>query len=304
MQSDFSKRRLIRFSIFAIILFCVYLLMFYWNYKTPYLDDDFSLANLSFSEIIKAGIGDYFHWNGRFFGQSFARVLLMHGVFFGSILSSLGFIIMTYLTSILVKGVTRYDISFTRVMLVIFSIFLFTPGFSTVYLWKTGVGNYLITLVMDLLYLVLVMNDNNSKIVITISCLVGFIAGWGNENTSGAIILIIILQLIDSYYHNHKMPIKKALSVFFVFVGFIFLLMSPGSAERARTLHSYFAMSITDRLWYGLSLQMNFFTKQIQFVVFMCVVILITVFAYFYWKDNPHLIDGIIFIVASFAAIF
>ena len=50
-------------------------IMLVWNLMTPLFDDDIYSTHTKISQIFSLGVNDYFHWTGRFWGQSNMRLL-------------------------------------------------------------------------------------------------------------------------------------------------------------------------------------------------------------------------------------
>lgn len=142
-------------------------------------------------------------------------------------------------------------------------VFLFTPSFGSVFLWRAGVGNYLAMAVMELLFLLLIYHPVSNKVLNYILVIIlGFIAGWGNENTSGAVILICILLLAKAYIQNHKIPLVPLLGTLSAISGFVFLLFSPGSQIRLKvSVSGYSQLSIFAKLRRGIAMFIDYFTN-------------------------------------------
>lgn len=291
--------------ILYLYLVMTFVVMFIWSYITPYLDDDWVLRGASAKKILNDGVKDYLYWNGRFFGQSFTRIVLAHGKFNSSILTATAFTIMILLLLKLSKTYVHGYLYKYRAILVGSTVLIFTPGFAQVFLWRSGIGNYLFVTVFHLLFLYLFMLANPTNFTVAFTVFIGFIAGWGSENTSGAIILFSILFIVLNVFKTHKLPVKKTIELFATVCGYLCLIFSPGSRVRMRQ---------DDYKW----LHTNFFKRSLQgffnvnsfiyhhamFLTFIIIVISVMIAAWFFWKEQVNYLLGVIYIVSGLAAIY
>ena len=118
---------------------------------------------------------------------------------------------------------------------------LLVPDFSSPIIWRSGVGNYLATTVVDMLFIWLFLNKKfNNNFYIILTCLTGFIAGWGNENTSGGIILFSLSVIIYNLLKTNKVKVKEVLGTAFMILGYLILIFSPGDHKRMEANDSEF----------------------------------------------------------------
>lgn len=225
----------------SLIVFITFIGMIFWNYTTPLFNDDEYAYNLSFRGIIQTGISDYFHWNSRFIGQTIFRFLVNMPLGIESVLNAFVFVLFTYLILIICKT-NKKDRNVFNYLFVLILIFGFTSDFAQIYIWRAGSGNYLWTMVFDLLFIFLVKsnlifkkNCNNIFYVVALSTF-GIIVGETNENTVGGVIIISVF-----YIFFNKISIKKYIApIFGVVLGYIILLMGPGDWQRANSINPYF----------------------------------------------------------------
>lgn len=193
-------KKISKINIKNILIYLItYIVIFVWSYKTPYLDDDLVFKNRNLGQIVHDGIYDYFNSNGRFFGQSFTRLILSVNPLFSSLCSAFLFVILIWLILHIsqVNKKTIKDTNSIHLIFLIMAFVLLVPDFSSPIIWRSGVGNYLATTVVDMLFIWLFLNKKfNNNFYIILTCLTGFIAGWGNENTSGGIILFSLSVII------------------------------------------------------------------------------------------------------------
>lgn len=269
------------------------------------MNDDLYYANAKWSFLLRLGVNDYFGSNGRFFGQTFTRFILSKGMLFSSLCTAVLFIVLLMILFHLSRSITKETIYFSRIIAITVTVFLFTPSFGSVFLWRAGVGNYLAMAVMELSFLLLLCHPiSNNTLNYLLVIILGFIAGWGNENTSGAIILICILMLVKNYVQNHVISITLLLGMLSVIIGFIFLLFSPGSQSRLRlSVSGYSELSAFAKLRRGIVMFIDYFTNTFSLsLVFISIVVVVLVVSVMFWRQNNLFYDGLIFIIGGVAS--
>lgn len=279
-------------------LLFLFILITVWSYKTPLINDDLFFAH---NKIISDSIGDYFRSNGRFFGQMFTRLILSRGILFSSVCIGISFVVLVVLLLSLTRSISKDAIYLDRILLITITLFLFIPGFTSVFLWRAGAGNYLMVGVTDLLFLYLIYKVRaDSKLLAVVTFLVGIVAGWGNENTSGGILIIVILIIIKGYYESKKIALKNIIGFFGLLMGYSILIVSPGSKKRQMANdYAYLQQNFLRRMFQGLERQLDFFAKDWWIIVFFSLVIAVVVVAFIFWRNQPHFIDGLIFIIGG-----
>ncbi|MBB1062622.1 DUF6056 family protein [Limosilactobacillus fastidiosus] len=295
----------ITYLIWLIFMGCV---MFVWNYKTPYMNEDLDLAlSKSFGDILKEGCWDYVHWNGRFFGQTFSRILMYEGRFLGSLTAAIFFVALIIMIAKLTQISVKNQFFPFKIILLTSFIFLFTPDFGSVYIWRAGTGNYLITMVIFLCFLYLFINDDNNihKWLSTfLIILTGFVSGLGNENTSGGIIFACLSIIFLDYLHNRKFNPKQILGLVAVVTGFLILIFSPGDKARLIISHPDFLKeSIVKRIYTGLLQILSYLYNNPVIIILICLV-LVGLVSYFYCISNDKKFEiSIIFTIAGVLSI-
>lgn len=269
------------------------------------MNDDLYFANAKWGALFSLGVNDYLGSNGRIFGQTFTRFILSKGVCFSSLCTAALFIALLIILFYLSRSITKNVICSPRIIAITVMVFLFTPSFGSVFLWRAGVGNYLAMAVMELLFLLLIYHPISNQILSYILVIgLGFIAGWGNENTSGAIILICTLLLAKTYMQNHKVPLAPLLGTLSAISGFVFLLLSPGSQIRLKvSVSGYSQLSTFAKLRRGIAMFIDYFTSTFPLsLVFISMVVVVLVVSMMFWKQNSSFWDGLIFIIGGVAS--
>lgn len=296
----------------TVYFFFIFVFISGFSYKTPFMDEDLDLTLNSFNAIIYGSISDYFNWNGRFWGQTFSRLLASSGQLISSIVAGVLFIILIMLISKLAGAYGRNEIFLSKIILITAFLIVVVPDFGSVYIWRAGVGNYLVMGIIELLYLFWFFKDDmgSKSLYVCISVILAFIAGWGNENTSGAVLLITLLNLLIDYIKNRRIQWDKCPGVVANLLGLIILVFSPGDHARMVTTHpDYLKESLFNRAVAGLSRICHYILSNhllVIFIIFVVLAYLSSVFLYYYRgiKDNTRLLKSGTFIISGLAGIF
>lgn len=250
-----SKKKNCSFSIEHVscffILLITFVMIYILNKNTHFTSDDFRyhfmyesffpaenvsrITNLK--DIFHSMYNHYFMWGGRITAHTLVQLILIFNKNIFNIVNSLFFVGLAVL--IYMHCNVNKKINITLLIGIILSLFFFIPQFGLTVLWVSGAGNYLwcafIILLFLLPYRVYVENNKNQKKSIfkfIYMILLGIIAGWTNENTGGAMILLIMLFILYYKLHNIKIP-KWAVGGFISSaIGFMFLILAPGNNAR------------------------------------------------------------------------
>ena len=199
--------------IFPVIIFSYFYLL---SIDTPSYDDDLYISNhQTIATLFQQAYNDYFNWNGRVVGQSAWRIIVSSNIFVSAFL--IAFFALSLILLIQYFSKTRNIIKYSLLsfLLSFFSVILFSPVIGQIFFWKAGAGNYLLTTVVILTF-ILPFHDWYQEGTIKKSLLyyllpiIGFIAGWSNENTSGGALLIVFIYIIlGRFYKKISNKYKK-----------------------------------------------------------------------------------------------
>jgi len=310
---DFHKYSLdknpsMRKKVFFLLIFMVFAKILVLNIYTPLLMDD---INYSFStsvlDALQREYNRYMNYNGRSISNFLVRVFLLwpKGIF--NIANSLVYTCLTLLIYKIANPKKTYHISLY--LFIVFAIWLYTITFGQVILWLTGSITYSWTAAIILSFLLpysLYVSDKpvfkNKYIPIAGMLLLGVIAGWCNENTSGGMILIVFLLLIYCRVFKYKIKIWMISGLIGSIIGFLIMILAPGMYKRAqyegfaddRTL---LEIMVTRSEVYTSSLQTDYAVLVIIFII------LITMQIYLQ-KDPKRTCISLIFFIASIATIY
>ncbi|MCR5100745.1 MAG: DUF6056 family protein [Butyrivibrio sp.] len=256
-------------KLFILSVFICFITIFIYNYLTPILSDDFSYGAVvkeasSIGDLISQEVTQYNNWTGRSVAHMILRLFLYTGVpVIFDVVSSLVFTGLTLLMYINVNGEKKYNVRLY--VLTVLSVWIFGVSFSETILWQTGTCNYLFTMFIILSFITLFrkkinigiegisesnvkkvssksgsVNSSESTAKVLGSCIVmfllGLLAGWCNENTSGGAVLYMLILCFFAYRKNNGFKFIKPwiiCSFIGILTGFAFMILAPGNMKRA-----------------------------------------------------------------------
>lgn len=210
----------------------IFTMIFVMSYYMTYNPDEFNYSNITWTDTRINSISDilasqkilYFNWTGRVFVHFLIQLILYANHIFYPILNSIIFCVFIYT----ILKLANVRINYVSVLGCFALVWIFTPVFGETVIWLSGSLNYLWS--VTILFLMLVMYKNIDKVNnYFLIILLSFLAGFTHENAAflGASVLFYTF-LIDR--NNFK---KKLTSIFSFFLGTAFLLLAPGNFNRA-----------------------------------------------------------------------
>ena len=210
----------------------VFLLVFIMNCLVVPTSDDFGyMINDGFLDILKREYIQYMTWTGRSVAHLIARVFLALPKIVFNIFDSLCFVVLTRVMSAHACG-GRDEERPLLYGLTVLLVFLFVPLFGQTVLWETGACNYLWTTAIVMLFLLPYRRGETKKNAL-LFLPAGIIAGWTNENTGGALILMILYFIGSDLVQKRKVQGWKWLGLAGALIGFAALILAPGNKVRA-----------------------------------------------------------------------
>lgn len=221
------------------IIGLVYLFVFIgisaWTLYTPLMGDDLFMGATSIGNILNKCIKDYFQWNGRFFGQFFARLLVLNNGIVAAIMNGFCFTLLIFFMNKL-SGLSNRS-TFSKTLWMTLLTISFIPEFAETVMWRSGAGNYLWvnTVCLAYLYFLQRVSFDKEKVLLRIILFIlggglALISGWSNENTGlGIIIIAAVIIFINPY---ERVSILKIILWIISIVGYLFLLKAPGNRIR------------------------------------------------------------------------
>lgn len=264
-------------QLFFLILLLSFLTVFIFNFFTPMLSDDYAYAMEvqkadSFLDLLRQEYHQYMTWNGRSVVHFILRVFLYFPTPVFKLANSLAFVLVSLLMWKLTAPEKRYDC--WTLLAVQMGLWLYAVDFSETVLWEDGACNYLWGSMLILLFMTLERGilERESRGIeqegrtsrrkerrlpepagAVFMLLLGVIAGWCNENTSGGCLLYLLIlaawklqgdrrQQYSSKTEEEKRPAvqkKSSLPVPYLagicgnILGLIVMVLSPGGRLRA-----------------------------------------------------------------------
>lgn len=242
LNTDNRLKKSICWTITSLICFSILLLL---NILTPIISDDFAYLYIyneegriaSIGDIIQSQINHYYLWGGRSVVHFIAQVLLMLPAYVADLLNSLVYISYVLLIYYHIKGNKKSSISLF--ILINLAIWFLQPVFGDTILWITGSANYLWGTWLILLFLLPYRLYGGKQAGISIQAISslamlisGVLAGWTNENTAAAMLLITILFIVYFRSHKWQIPVWAIAGVTGAVVGFAIMILAPGNYMR------------------------------------------------------------------------
>ena len=239
MSKELKKEKFDKWM-FGLVILLSFIAIYIYNIFTPYLSDDLLFDTSlyqSFGDIIKQEYWQYHNWNGRSVLQIILKIFMLLPKKIFDFSNSLCYVATMFLIYQNIKGKKKYDV-FLYILINLF-IWIFCVDFSQTILWLAGACNYLWGVFIILSFITLYRfylekgeKIKNKVLVGSLLFVAGVLAGWGNENTSGGAILIVLLFSVKYFIKEKRIEKVMFSGVVGSVVGFLFLLLAPGNAVR------------------------------------------------------------------------
>ena len=219
--------------------------MLLFNLLTPMLADDYSYT---FSWYDRSSITNlpgavlsmyshYFRWGGRVITHLIATIFLLIGkpvfnLFNTAIYCWLAYMIYRFAS---IHAKAGHSLIYLAVHL---CIWFAVPAFGQDFLWLIGACNYLwpaafiFTFIWPYYQYAMTGKLLSNKFLICLMPILGILAGWGNENTSGAGIFFVAVLLFIVKKSDKKIPHWMSISFCTQIIGFVFMIAAPGNYLR------------------------------------------------------------------------
>ena len=213
-----------------------------FNFLTPYMADDFSEicsgSKSSFKDLFLYGVDFYMNHHGRSNSQVVRRVILEQDLWVFNVVNSIFFLVLIYFIYYNVGKRKKYDVKLYLFVTVL--VWVGIVEFGETVLWKTGGVHYLwaTTLIMGFFTIYRIIGEkwtqlNKKKLILIGLFIVGVLAGWCNENTSGGLLLYIVLCTLVCVYKKRKIFAYQIVSMAGVMTGLLIMILAPGYKVRA-----------------------------------------------------------------------
>lgn len=278
------KKEKVAFIGTVIISFVAF---YIYNILTPLMSDDLMFDKSLYHSVADIFIQEYHQymtWNGRSVLQVILKIFSICPKSVFDVFNSICYVWTMLLIYWNIRGRKAYD-SFLYMLINLF-VWIFAVDFSQTMLWLGGACNYLwgIMIILNFItayrYLLKKTEMKNEGMISIVLFFLGVLAGWGNENTSGGAILIVLLLTAVYFYENRKIKPWMISGLGGVGVGFLFLLMAPGNKIRGdlmREQETYEGISAL------ISRGLKIF-KAVDKYLFVYIIIIVLLGTYFYYK--------------------
>ena len=292
---------------FTIVVLISFLAIYIYNLLTPLMSDDLLFDRSLYSsigDIFREEYNQYLSWNGRSVLQIILKICSLMPLILFQLCNSLCFVICSLLIYCNINPKNKYDS--VLYLLIQLCIWNFSVDFSQTVLWLSGACNYLwgITIILGFITLYRYLMGNAKKIkhikVTTIGMFVyGILAGWGNENTSGGAILIILMFSAMYFYENHKLEKWMDSGIFGMIIGFLFLLLAPGNQVRGEIMK---AEETYTGIYAFISRGLKVIKAMDKYLfIYMAVIIVLGTYFYYQKYKAEQLKEVFIFAIAALA---
>lgn len=283
-QEDLVFNRFSKKDIFIITIILSFISILIYNFFTPLMSDDLlSHTNhyTSFADIIKAEYIQYMTWTGRSVLQMLLKIFSITPKWIFNIFNSFCFILLTLLIYWNIDNRGKYNVLlYMTIQLLVWN---FGVDFDQTVLWLGGACNYLWGTALILAYITCLRyylyTDRIVRHPVILSIfllLLGCLAGWCNENTSGGGIFIVILFLLIYFIRNKHFPIWVYTGFIGLISGFLLMVSAPGNKSRS-------ALMLAEESHSGLMAYVSRFLKinkamDSYMMIYICIIVLLVVY--------------------------
>lgn len=233
--------------------------MIWMNGMTPLFADDFSYSVSfvtkapceSFCDVLSSQYLHYFTTNGRTVVHVLGQCLLWLGKPGLNVLNGLAFAGVCYLICLHGLG-SREAVRGWQVLGVFALLWFLTPHFGGSYLWVMGAANYLYSPGLILLYFLRWRNalreggDEERPEPLWDTLLwaaAGILSGWSNENTSFALICMVVWVIVLRRIHRRRVFRWMWAGLAGNLLGCVLLFASPAQGKRLAAAGGFGALS-------------------------------------------------------------
>lgn len=230
--------------LFFAVLVLTFFYMLFLNLKTPLIADDFvytfifgtSTPVTSIGDIITSQTTYYLNWGGRVIAETLTQMFMFLGKDIFNVANSVCYIVFCLAVYFLAVG---RKIRIELLLLTTILIWFFTPMFGQTVMWLTGSCNYLWcgTIILLALLPFRLFEEKQTKMLKSIWFAIimaplFFLSGITNENTAGAMILIMLMFCLVYYKRKIHIPAFVFTGLFFSICGFLCMIFAPGNGMR------------------------------------------------------------------------
>ena len=282
-----------RKKVFYILMAVACLSVMIYAFLTPNMSDDLIYWHRddygvkqakNFFDLFRLEYMHYVDHTGRSVAHFLLRVFLFMGPkWIFNVVSALVFMIQSLLIYANIEMKKKYDIRVYAI--IICFLWIFDPAISDTVFWEDGACNYLFTTTIILGFITyfrkcMIQEKKNSIRLMITMAIMGILAGWCNENTSGGAILFIMMLLFLKWRDNKSFSFVKPWMVSgFVgsVVGFLIMFLAPANFSRkdgaaSKEAHSGVLGIMARFLKMVLNVKNNYLILVLMFVVLLIII--------------------------------
>jgi putative membrane protein len=282
------------------ILICIFLLVFFMSYLTPYIGDEYVYSFIypkivraenfvdrveNISDVFKSTYFIYLKWSGRVLPNFFQTLFLFIGKLSFSLVNSIIFVkILEFSKDLILKYEKRINFKNSDYILLFSLIWFFIPVFFQDYISLVSSINYSWMLLILVFYLCKIENVTPKKQIFF-----SFIIGLTNESVVIFINLLLLYRLIIK--KSKKINIWSLVSLW---IGSAIQIFSPGNFSRKfhpDSLQSTFSLIEKLKLFFSMG-------QTILIMKVLCFLILLS-FYLIKCQNQKKFIPGELIIVSS-----
>jgi len=309
----------LRKILFYAVVIVNYIMVTIYEFMTPHMTDDIIYSDVvaeanSFFDLF---VQEYEHYMNHI-GRSLAHIILRIFLYIGNkgvfnIVAGGVFIALSLLVYANIDFKKKYDLRVYIGILILF--WLFEPAISNTVFWETGACNYLFTATIMFGYITLFRKFYKEGKQGTLGAVIGMFffglaAGWCNENSSGGVILLVLIliaakRIKDGDFGGVRPWMLSGLIG--NLAGFMIMILSPGNTSRSESTEEAHS-GLTAIAARFLKITMNIKEYYLVLVLVFAVILIAIVYrvgqrVQFYEAAGTMILFGVLFLATSYALI-
>lgn len=290
---------------FAGLILLVLAVVYHLNVLFPIFADDIGFTFVSeigkgltrkvtsVYDVFVTQYNQYYMWGGRCVVHFILQTLLLLGDGVANVFNSIAYLALSLLIyTIINKGNEVKPLLF---LLINMALVFILPSFLETVLWITGGVNYTWGMLIILLFIYPFYTYftegkiKNSWVRNTGMFLAGIIAGWTNENTAFAMVLLIIALIIYLKIKKKEIPFWIITGLIGACIGYLIMILAPGNYVRSMGVsHNLGLDQVSAFKLFKIRLYNLLHGGFLHVVLYLAVYCL---FGFLYWKNKSQLRD-------------
>lgn len=282
---------------FLLECFLIFIFFMFIGIVIPHTGDDWgnALSSGAIVDAVNTAVGCYKSFEGRFFSRIFDSILNHYKVLW-IFINAISMTLIYYCT---VKLVKPKNLTFISVLIIDLLLLIDEEAFAQVYAWITGNITYLIPTAFFMLIIYLNRDifskdykeiKHNKLLYLVLPCC-SFIFSMFVENVTLGIITAYILIIVYKYIQTKKVSILNILGLISSVIGFLLMILSPGTINRATGLSNFDKLNFFEKIINTFPRQMNYVFIKNSFLIFIVVIVALVIVYRNYKGIKKHLLN-------------